>query len=87
MPIIKASIKDLRKSNKRRAINKIAKNKLKTTYKEMLKLAKTGKMDEFRQKLPAAYQTIDRSAKNHLLHKNNAARKKSALAKVLAKQK
>jgi ribosomal protein S20 len=34
--------------------------------------------------LPVAYKTIDMAAKKHIIHSNNANRKKSQLAKGLA---
>ncbi|MDP2670170.1 MAG: 30S ribosomal protein S20 [bacterium] len=35
--------------------------------------------------LQAAYQAIDKAARRNIVHKNNAARKKSRLAKAVAK--
>ncbi|MBP9717755.1 30S ribosomal protein S20 [Candidatus Gracilibacteria bacterium] len=85
MPIIKASIKDLRKSNKRRLVNRVYRDTLKDTMKDMMKLVKAKKMDEFIKKMPEAMSVIDKSVKHNLLHKNNAARKKSALASLAKK--
>lgn len=84
MPIIKSSIKDLRKSGKRRLKNRIQKNQLKDAIKELVKLARAGKLDEVKKGLPAVTQMIDKAAKKHLIHKNNAARKKSGLARLIA---
>ena len=85
MPIIKAAIKDLRKSNKRRVINRGHKDELKLVLKDMMKLAKANKMSEFVKKMPEVVSIIDKSVKRKLLHKNTAARKKSSLA-ALAKK-
>lgn len=87
MPIIQASIKDLRKSRKHREVNKVAKNKLKDSIKEIKRLITDGKRDEAQRKLSEVVSVIDKAAKNNLLHKNNAARKKSALARLLAEKK
>jgi small subunit ribosomal protein S20 len=84
MPIIKAAIKHLRKSEKQRAVNRMRKNRLKDTMKEMIKLAAAKKRDEFAKKLPEAMSLIDKSTKGHIIHRNNAARKKSRLAHLLA---
>lgn len=84
MPIIKASIKDLRKSRKHRAINLVLKNKVKDSIKEIKKIIAGGKRDEAVKKLPEVVSLIDKAAKKNLFHKNNAARKKSALAHLLA---
>lgn len=86
MPIIKAAIKDLRKSEKHRKVNRAAKDNLKNELKEIMKLAKNKQTAEFMAKLPSIFATIDKAAKNNLLHKNNASRKKSRLA-AMAKAK
>lgn len=84
---MKAAIKHLRQSEKRRKVNRMQKHNLKDEWKGMFKLAREKKFDEFQKKLPKVMSLIDKSAKNHLLHPNNAARKKSALASILAKSK
>lgn len=83
MPIIKAAKKALRQSNKRRQVNRKIRDNLKKTIKEIRKLAQDKKMDEFKKRLPEATALIDKAAKKHLIHKNNAARKKSSLAHLL----
>lgn len=84
MPIIKAAIKHLRKSEKLRKVNRIRRNSLKDGMKEILKLAAQKKRDEFTKKLPEIMSIIDKSVKGNIIHKNNAARKKSRLAHLLA---
>lgn len=84
MPIIKAAIKDLRQAEKRRAANRRQKNNLKSALKDMQKLAAAKKTDEFKKRLPEITALIDKAVKKHLLHKNTAARKKSAFARFLA---
>lgn len=84
MPIMKAAVKHLRQSVKRRKINRIDKDKLRKSYKEGLKLGSEGKKEELAKKLPEIYKLIDKAAKKNLLHKNNAARKKSRLAHLAA---
>lgn len=83
MPIIKAAIKHLRQSEKRRKTNRLAKEGVKDNLKEMMRLVKAGKMDEFKSRLPKVVSMIDKAVKNNLLHQNNAAHKKSALEKLL----
>ncbi|MBI2638019.1 30S ribosomal protein S20 [Candidatus Peregrinibacteria bacterium] len=80
MPIIKAAIKHLRQSEKHRRVNRLAKDRLKQSIKDMVKLAKAKKIDEFKKQLPLVISLIDKAAKNNLIHKNNAAHKKSRLA-------
>lgn len=83
MPIIKSAKKQMRQSYKRRAHNAPMKSELKTTYKKALVLIKEGKLEEAKKFLPFAYKVIDMAAKKHMIHKNNAARKKSNIAKSL----
>lgn len=42
-------------------------------------------MDEARQKLVAAYRTLDKIAKTNVITKNKASRLKSRLAQLIAK--
>lgn len=82
MPIIKAAVKHLRKSERLRKKNRLEMTKIKDSIKELIRLAKANKMDEFRKKLPGVVSIIDKAAKKNIFHKNNAARKKSRLAKL-----
>lgn len=84
MPIIKAAIKALRQSEKRRKVNRAMKDAMKKAIKEIKKLAASKNFDEFKKKLPSVTSIIDKAAKHHLIHRNNAARKKSLLAHYLA---
>lgn len=83
MPIIKAAIKHFRQSEKRRKVNRSMKDTLKESLKTLLKLAKNKEFEEFKKMLPSVMSVIDKAAKNNLLHKNNAARKKSRLSKIV----
>lgn len=87
MPIIKAAIKHLRKSEKQRKVNRATKERLHQTMKTLKKLAAEKKFDEARSKLPEATSLIDKAAKRNIIHANNAARKKSALSHLLASSK
>ena len=83
MPVIKSSKKDMRKSRKRAERNKAVKSQMKTFVKKILDLSKT-KKEEAVKLLPKAYSVIDTAKKKNLIHKNNAARKKSLLARSVA---
>lgn len=83
MPIIKAAIKHLRQSEKRRKVNRSMKDHLKNEFKEMIKLAKAKKLDDFKKRLPETFSVIDKAAKNNFIHKNNAANKKARLSHFL----
>ena len=45
---------------------------------------KEGKKDEALKLLPKVYKVIDTAAKKNIIHKNNAARKKSLYARMVA---
>lgn len=83
MPNMKAAVKALRQSEKRRVLNRNIKEKVKLSMKEMKKLATTKNFDLLKEKLPGVSSIIDKAVKQHMLHRNNAARKKSALAHLL----
>lgn len=84
MPVIKSAKKQMRQAIKRKARNLPLKSEVKTLMKKGLKLIKEGKLEEIKKVLPHIYSVIDTACKNHLLHKNTAARKKSRLALALA---
>ena len=78
MPNIKAAEKWVRQSLKRTVANKDRKTRLKTIFKKAL----TERDAEFSKSVESEY---DKAAKTGVIHKNKAARKKSRLAKALAK--
>lgn len=84
MPIIKSAKKALRGSRRKRVINdrrsKVMKSAIKETRQLLMSDPKAAAT-----KLRAAYQAIDKAAKRGIIKKNTAARKKSRLAKALAK--
>ncbi|MCL2194643.1 MAG: 30S ribosomal protein S20 [Oscillospiraceae bacterium] len=78
MPNIKSAKKRVKVSEKRTAQNKAHKSALKTA----LKKARTTQGDDQAVMVQQAIQKVDQAAAKGLIHKNNAARKKSALAKL-----
>lgn len=83
MPVIKSAKKRLRQNVKRRARNFPVRSELKTMFKKGLSLIKDGKADEAVKVMPKIYSIIDMACKKKILHPNNAARKKSRLAREL----
>ncbi len=79
MPVIKSAKKKLRQDKKRTAQNKKVKNLLKTVLKK-------AKETPSEKKIREAVKIVDKAAKNHIIHKNKAARIKSALSKLLNKK-
>lgn len=64
-------------------MNKSLSRDMKEAIKGMKKLVASKNMDEFKKKLPEVTSIIDKATKHNLIHRNNAARKKSALAKMM----
>lgn len=84
MPIIKSAKKALRSSRRKKVMNDRRMKALRTVTKETRKLI-TSDTKTAAAKLKEAYQAIDKAAKRGVIKKNAAARKKSRLAKALAK--
>lgn len=78
MPVTKSAKKKLRQDKKRRERNK----KLEDILKKLLKKAQKSPSEKT---IREAIQTADRAVKKDLIHKNKAARIKSALLKLLPK--
>lgn len=84
MPIIKSAKKRMKQAEVRRQRNYPVRSAMKTHVKKVLLLTKEGKKDEAEKMLPETYKIIDTAAKKNIIHKNNAARKKSLLARSIA---
>lgn len=79
-----SALKELRKSLKRRERNLLLKNKIKELKKTILKLVAEKKVDEAKKVLPLFYKAVDKAEKVNYIHKNKAARLKSAIAKKIS---
>ncbi len=84
MPIIKSAIKRMKQNRVRQDRRKPVKTYMKTMIRKMEDAAKSGKKDELTKLLPETYKAIDMAAKQNIIHKKNAARKKSHMAKLVA---
>lgn len=83
MPIIKSAIKRQKQTFWKTERNKHFKTKMLTLYKNIVKLVSWWKKEEAATFINEAFSSIDTAQKRNLLHKNNAARKKSNLAKMV----
>ena len=83
MANIKSSAKRDLKSKELRAKNRADKTELKTNLKKFDAAVAAGNSEEAASAYKVAVKTVDRAAGKGLLHKNNAAHKKSAMAKKL----
>lgn len=85
MPILKSAEKALRASERRRVMNDRWRTKLHTALKAV-RVATTAKDKAAAEKAYLkATSILDRAARRNIIHPNKAARKKSRLAKAVAK--
>jgi len=87
MPVIKSAIKKARQDVKARAHNRVLRDAYKSAVKNVRKLVEAGDTKKAQEALKDAYSKIDKASKKNILHKNNAARRKSRLASLLKKEK
>ena len=85
MPNTKSAGKAMRQSRRRNAINLRTRYKHKAATKTMRTLVAEGNVQEAAEALKKAMSALDKAVKKDVVHKNTASRKKSRLAKALAK--
>ena len=83
LPNIKSAEKRVEIAKARTIVNKAMKSNLKTNLKKFDAAVAEGNRDEANSTYKVAVKAIDKAQKHGILHKNNAARKKSAIAKKL----
>jgi small subunit ribosomal protein S20 len=81
---IKSQIKRNKQNEKARQRNKAVKSSLKTAVRSFREAADSGEPDKANDALRAAYIKLDKAASKGIIHKNQAANRKSALAKRFA---
>jgi small subunit ribosomal protein S20 len=82
MPITQSAKKAIRGSLRKKAFNDQRKKAMKEIIKKIEKTVKTDKAGAVKM-LSSAFQAIDKSAQKGVIKKNNAARKKSRLSKLV----
>ncbi len=85
MPNIKSAKKRVKVIEKKTLINLQHKTALKTAIKKFNAAVEGGNVEDAKVLFNDATKKLDQSVKQGILHKNNAARKKSQLALKLAK--
>jgi small subunit ribosomal protein S20 len=80
---IKSQIKRNRQNEKRRLRNKSVKSSLKTAIRKFHEAAATGDTDTATQLLRDATRKLDKAASKGVIHKNQAANRKSAITQKL----
>ena len=78
-----AAIKEIRRSARRRKINQVHRSQARTYIKKTRLLIASGQLEEAEVMAHKALSALDRAAQRRIIHKNNAARRKSRLMKHL----
>ena len=81
MANIKSQIKRIRTNEAARQRNKSVKSSVKTAIRKFREAAEAGDRDKAIELLRAASKKLDKAASKGVIHANQAANKKSALAK------
>ena len=84
MANIKSQIKRNRQNEKRRLRNKSVKSSLKTAIRKFHESAESGDLEATAAQLRDASRKLDKAVSKGVIHKNQAANRKSAIAKRLA---
>jgi small subunit ribosomal protein S20 len=81
---IKSQIKRNKQNEKRRVRNKAVKSSLKTAVRKFSEKAASGEAEPAATLLRDASRALDKAVSKGVIHKNQAANRKSAIAKKLA---
>ncbi|WP_248961014.1 30S ribosomal protein S20 [Sphaerisporangium perillae] len=84
MANIKSQIKRNRQNEKARLRNKAVKSSLKTAVRKFREAAEQGNVEEAAVLMRAASRQLDKAVSKGVIHKNQAANRKSAIAKRAA---
>ncbi len=84
MANIKSQIKRNRQNEKRRLRNKSVKSALKTSVRKFNEAAAAGDVEQATVLLREASRKLDKAASKGVIHKNQAANRKSAIAQRLS---
>lgn len=79
----KSAIKRMRSAEQRRKINQVHRSRARTFMKKTRRLIAEGRMEEAEAMSREAAGALDRAAQKGVIHKNNAARRKSRLMRYL----
>jgi small subunit ribosomal protein S20 len=77
----RSALKRIRQTERRRLRNQMVKARVKTLVKRARLSIEAGDLEEARLSVGEAISALDRAAERGILHRNNAARRKSRLMK------
>ena len=75
----KSAIKRLRSAERRRLRNRVYVGQARTAIKKARRLMDEGHLEKAREAVHVAVSALDKAAEKGIIHKNNAARRKSRL--------
>ncbi len=78
----RSALKRIRSSERKRVRNRIVRSSARTHVKKARKLIAEGKLDEAEAAVRKAIGALDKAAEKGVIHKNNAARRKSRLMRI-----
>ena len=84
MANIKSQIKRIKTNEKAHERNKAVKSELRTYVRKFREAVETGNVDEATVAMRTAARKLDKAVAKGVIHKNQAANRKSAIAKRLA---
>ena len=79
----KSAIKRVRSTRRRTEYNQVTRSTARTYVKKARQLIEQGSFDEAEAVVVQASSALDRAAEKGVIHRNNAARRKSRLVKML----
>ncbi|MBB3039043.1 30S ribosomal protein S20 [Hoyosella altamirensis] len=85
MANIKSQVKRIRTNERNRLRNQSVKSALRTAIRKFREAAAAGDKAEAQERLQAASRHLDKAATARVIHKNQAANKKSAMAQAYNK--
>lgn len=81
----KSAIKRIKQNHKRRLRNRLFTGRARTYIKQARSTIEQGSAEDARSATMAAISALDKAAEKGVIHKNNAARRKSRLMRHLSK--
>jgi len=82
LPNTQSAMKRLRQADKRRLRNRFYRSTARTYVKRARQAIEAGDLEDAQDAVRAAVRALDRAAEKGVIHKNNAARRKSRLMKA-----
>ena len=75
----KSAIKRIRSSRRKQERNRVFRSRARTFVRKARRLIEEGQFDEAQEVVRQAISALDKAAEKGIIHKNNAARRKSRL--------